>query len=246
MRVRIMILIIFFLLLSLPAQAERVSVLATIKGTSPLKISGTGIVEGLNGTGDKAVASRKALKTLLAKENINVAMSDIDGQNVAVVSVSAEIPAFTRPGTMIDVTVASLFDAENLQNGILKLTHLRVEGSGETYAVASGRVNIGGEDAANQFPTTANITGGAQVVRAHEVDFLSDRSTFELLLKEPSFATSQAIAHAINSTSGTNPRLDRYLEEAGFEAFDKPVPGFAQALNAGTVIVQIPDYYMMD
>ncbi|MFW5858097.1 MAG: flagellar basal body P-ring protein FlgI [Planctomycetota bacterium] len=239
-----------FLLLAAPARAERVEVLASIKGARPLRVMGKGIVVGLRGTGDDAAAARKALQQLLSKERMDVDMADLDGSNIAIVSVTAEIPAFTRPGAVVPVKVASIYDAESLENGILLTTQLRAVPGGPVYAVASGRLLIGGENQGEQFPTTASIPaslhGGAQVVRSEDVEFLSERNTFELNLNQPSFSVAESIAQAINSNSATNPRLDQVLEDAGFDALNMSIAGYAQALDAGRVIVRIPERYLTD
>lgn len=229
------------------ARAERIEVLAHIKGMRPLRVNGQGLVVGLNGTGDKANASREALKRLLSKQNLHFSVDDLPGQNVALVNVTAEIPAFARPGSVVDVQVSSLVNTASLQNGILLNTILRARPDGPVMAMASGRVLVGGESQNDQFPTTGSIPasqqGGAQVVRGQDVSFLSDRNTFELLLKRPSFSTAHSIAQAINANSATNPDLERMIEQMAFDILDRSIPGPAQALDAGTVIVRIPEQY---
>jgi flagellar P-ring protein precursor FlgI len=249
-RIVLLVFGLLFILLAGPVRAERVESLATIRGARPLRVSGIGIVVGLNETGDTALAARKALRKIQTDQSINVALEDIQGENIAVVSVTARIPAFARPGTFVDAQVASIYDATSLENGRLQITHLRVRPGGDTVAVASGRILVGGSNENSKFLTTGNIPasygGGAEVVRSEAVDFLSERNTFELILREPSFANAQAIANAINSNSATNPDLEAFLEERGFAALDLSVPGYAQALDAGTVIVQIPPRYEQD
>jgi flagellar P-ring protein precursor FlgI len=110
--------------------------------------------------------------------------------------------------------------------------------------MVTGRILIGG-NANSTFVSSGMIpagrNSGAQVLRGYDVQFVSERNTFELILKEPSFANAYAIAQSINSTGETNPYLERMIEqETGANAFDIQVKGTAQALNAGTVIVQIP------
>lgn len=60
-------------------------------------------------------------------------------------------------------------------------------------------------------------------------------------MKRPSFSNAYSIAQAINSTGETNPYLEQIIENSsGLNVFDIQVKGTAQALDAGTVIVQIP------
>jgi len=217
--------------------------LVTLKGVRPIRVRGTGLVTGLQGTGDEAESARKAVQRLLARQNINVNQADVEGENVAVVAVTAEIPPFARPGVATDVRVSSLHDAESLENGTLVRTNLRARTDGPIYAVASGRVLIGGEGAENRFGTTGGIPNGAQIVRSHDTQYLTDMDTVELLLKRPSFSDAANIAKVINSSDTLNPDLEAYLSRLGFDAVTRSIPGPAQALDAGTVIVKIPDSY---
>src|SRR3546814_19729465 len=64
-------------------------------------------------------------------------------QNVAAVSVVANISSFARQGSRIDVQVAALGDATTLQGGTLLATPLFAL-NGEVYAVAKGPVEVSG------------------------------------------------------------------------------------------------------
>ena len=61
--------------------------------------------------------------------------------------VTADIPAFKKPGTRLDVTVSSIGDAKSLQGGVLVQTPL-FGADMQTYAVAQGTLSIGGISAA--------------------------------------------------------------------------------------------------
>ncbi|MFH0911602.1 MAG: flagellar basal body P-ring protein FlgI [Planctomycetota bacterium] len=224
------------------AEPQRIQALASIKGTRPLHVEGHGLVTGLKGTGDQTPAARNALRQMLSAQNILVSDEDIEGKNVALVLVTAEIPAFLRPGSTVDVRVSST-NAKSLENGVLSTTMLRLSTNAPVYAVAFGRVLIGGEGAGNRFETTGSIPGGAQVVRSQEVDYLSERDTFELILGRPSFTDAANIAKVINTSDRLNPDLEAFLNRQGFGALEMSIPGPAQALDADTVIVQIPEEY---
>ncbi|HJT39206.1 MAG TPA: flagellar basal body P-ring protein FlgI, partial [Sphingobium sp.] len=89
-----------------PAHAERIKDLGTFQGVRPNQLTGYGIVVGLAGTGDdsldyatqgvKGVVSRFGL-TL--PQGINPAL-----KNAAAVLVTADLPAFAKPGQRLDVT----------------------------------------------------------------------------------------------------------------------------------------------
>ncbi|MHC4885260.1 MAG: flagellar basal body P-ring protein FlgI [Planctomycetota bacterium] len=230
------------LLLAGGLRAERIETIASIKGVRPLRISGRGLVTGLKGTGDKGDAAKIALQRFLGKQGINVETKDIDGSNVALVSVTAELPPFARPGQLIDIRVSSVNGAASLENGILELTRLRAIETGPVYAVASGRVLVGGQDEENKYLTTGSTPDGAEVVRENRVKFISDRNTFELLLNRPSFSTAYSIARAVNTSTASNPEAATQLGQ-GFRGMSRE-SGPAQALNAGTVIIRIPEKFL--
>src|SRR3974377_2143777 len=93
-------------------------------------------------------------------------------KNIAAVIVTADLPAFERPGSKIDVTVSSIGDATSLQGGILMQTPL-LGPDGTVYAVAQGSLVLGGFSAGNDttgvtvnHPTVGRIANGGTVERA--------------------------------------------------------------------------------
>ena len=77
--------------------------------------------------------------------------------------VTAELPAFARTGSRIDVTVCALGDATNLTGGILLVTPL-LAADGEVYAVAQGALATGAIAARG---AASSVTRGVPTVRAH-------------------------------------------------------------------------------
>ena len=63
--------------------------------------------------------------------------------NAAAVIVTADLPAFVKPGQELDVTVSTLGSAESLRGGTLLMTPL-LGVDGETYAIAQGNLVVGG------------------------------------------------------------------------------------------------------
>jgi flagellar P-ring protein precursor FlgI len=110
-----------------------------------------------------------------------------------VVSVSAEVPAFLRPGASFDVKVASLGDARSLEGGILLQTPLK-GANGQIYALAQGQVFAIGEGSGTR--TVGSIPGGAIAEQAILSTFLAD-STVALVLKNPDFLTADTVAAAV-------------------------------------------------
>ena len=181
----------------------RVKDLAHVQGARDNQLQGTGIVVGLNGSGDTVEAASDLLKNLLERSRITIQPDDVDAKNVAVVAVTATLPPFVRPGSKLDVLVSSIFDAKNLQGGVL--LQVPLEGADRNvYAVAQGPVSTGGFAASGAgasvtkgHPTVANVPGGAIVER--EVPVTLDRDTITLCLHLPDITTADRTAKAINA-----------------------------------------------
>ena len=92
------------------ASAERVKDLANIRGVRANQLIGYGLVIGLRGTGDsdKTTFTTQSIVAMLARNNVRVDMQGLKLRNVAAVMVTAKLPAFSRMGNQIDVTVSSL------------------------------------------------------------------------------------------------------------------------------------------
>jgi flagellar P-ring protein precursor FlgI len=121
--------------------------------------------------------------------------------------VTADLPAFARSGSRIDVAVSALGDATNLTGGTLLVTPL-LAADGEVYAVAQGAVATGAiaargaaSSVTRGVPTSARISNGATVER--EVAFRLDKTNaFRLGLRNPDLTTARRIATAINKALG--------------------------------------------
>jgi len=190
------------------AEGTRVRDLVMIAGARDNQLVGYGLVAGLAGDGDKdQVYTKQSVANMLQRYGINLASSTISAKNVAVVMVTADIPAFAKPGSRIDVTVASMGDAKTLQGGVLLQTPL-LGADNKVYAVAQGALSIGGFTAGEggaggatvtkNHPTTGQIINGALVEREIPTAVVRDK-TVELLLREPSFTSAALMATAINT-----------------------------------------------
>ena len=121
--------------------------------------------------------------------------------------ISAQLPAFSRQGTTIDVTVSALGDAESLLGGTLLVTPL-MGADGEVYTVAQGNLVVSGfsvtGDAATVtkgVPTSGRIPNGAIVER--EVAFeLNSLKKLHISLRNPDFTTARRVAQSINAYFG--------------------------------------------
>jgi flagellar P-ring protein precursor FlgI len=194
------------------AQSVRLKDIADTEGVRDNQLVGYGLVVGLAGTGDRlrtAIFTRQSLVGMLERLGVNTRDNEarLDTRNVAAVMVTANLPAFSRPGSRIDIAVSALGDATNLMGGTLLVTPL-LGADGEVYAVAQGAVATGavaarGGAASVQrgVPTSARIANGAIVER--EIPYaLAGRNTVRLSLRNPDLTTARRVAAAVNRASG--------------------------------------------
>ena len=204
-----------------PAHADRVKDLAQVAAVRTNQLIGYGVVVGLQGTGDGSdiTFTIQSVKAMLNRMGVSVdsPLSDfetavtggakLDLKNAAAVMVTAELPAFAKPGQKIDINVSAMGKATNLRGGTLLLTALRGV-DGETYALAQGSLTATGIDAAAAgskvaigVPTSGRIPEGATVERMVDTPF--DRSAEVVLnVHRKDFTTTNAIVTAINRQFG--------------------------------------------
>lgn len=191
------------------AQAQRIKDVASVAGIRSNQLIGYGLVVGLPGTGERTPFTDQTFRTMLGNFGINLPENQRPQiNNVAAVAVHADLPAFSKPGQQIDVTVSSVGDADSLVGGTLMQTYLR-GADGEIYAVAQGNLVVGGLGAEGldgssiviNTPTVGRIPNGAMVEREVETGFAhSEFITF--LLNRPDFTTARHMAEAINKLVG--------------------------------------------
>ncbi len=191
--------------------SSRIKDIADFEGVRDNQLVGYGLVVGLNGTGDNIKSvdfAKESLISLLDQIGINARGGQIKAKNVAAVMVTANLPAFARQGSRIDVMVSAIGDAKNLQGGTLLATPL-VGANGEVYALAQGQIAVGASAArgATQsvvkgVPTSGRIASGAIV--ENEIPFkLDSLDNIRIALRNPDFTTSRRVADAINAMLGT-------------------------------------------
>src|SRR5688500_20246335 len=109
-------------LLAAPAaQADRVKDLASVQGVHDNQLVGYGLVVGLDGTGDQtsqAPFTIQSIKNMLVRYGVTIpANTNPQLKNVAAAMVSTDLPAFSKPGQQIDITVSSIGNATSLRGG---------------------------------------------------------------------------------------------------------------------------------
>jgi flagellar P-ring protein precursor FlgI len=211
--------------LSQAGTGSRVKDLAHLQGARDNQLVGVGLVTGINGDGDKnPTYTVQAVANLLQTYGITIPAASISSKNVAVVTVTATMSPFAKPGSQLDITVASIGDAKTLLGGILLQTPLYAIDK-KIYAAAQGPVSVGGFSAGGagasvqkNHPTTGQIIGGALVERELAMEVVRDKS-ITYLLREPDFTTAVRMATAINGL----------------------FPKSALATDARTITVHLPD-----
>jgi flagellar P-ring protein precursor FlgI len=192
--------------------AERIGDLAQVAGVRSNQLIGYGLVVGLEGSGDQtsqAPFTTQSLENMLQQFGVTVP-ANVRPQlrNAAAVMVTASLPAFSKPGQAIDVTVASIGNAKSLRGGQLLMTQLR-GADGNTYAIAQGSVLVGGINAEGQsgssvqvnISSTGRIPNGASVERTVASSF-DGSGSLTLNLNTPDFTTANRLAKAINDRFG--------------------------------------------
>jgi len=209
---------------------SRLKELISLEGVRDNQLIGYGLAVGLAGTGDKrqTVFSAQSLSNMLERMGVTVAATALQAKNTAAVMVTATLPPFAQPGVRVDVTVAAMGDATNLQGGLLLLTPLKAA-NGQVFAVAqgpvvtSGFVASGGGGGTTQtvnHPTTGRVPSGG-IIEAAPPSVMS-ATELRLQLKHSDFTNATRVSALINRT------------------FAEPGRPVSKALHAGLIAVTVP------
>ena len=208
------------------AFSDRIKDLTSLAGVRSNQLVGYGVVVGLAGTGDGNTGiTLQSMQSLVARFGITSDTAGMNGDNAAAVMITANLPAFTKPGQAIDVTVSTIGGSASLKGGTLLMSPL-LGADGETYAIAQGNVVVGGlgvEGADNSsitvnIPTVGRIPRGASVEKLVPTAFL-DTDYVILNLHRGDFSTSYNISEAVNAEFG---------------------PGMAVSLDKNSIRVRAP------
>lgn len=210
--------------------AARVKDLTTVQGGRDNQLVGYGIVVGLSGDGDSnAVTTLRSVANILQRYGLTVSADQIKAKNAAAVMITTDIGPFLKPGSRIDVNVASMGDAKSLQGAVLLQTPM-LGADGRVYAVAQGPVAVGGflggagggggATVQKNHPTVGMISSGAIVEREIPAVFVRD-GMLALQLHNPDFTSAARMSQAINAV----------------------FPGSSSARDAATVAVKLPTNY---
>jgi flagellar P-ring protein FlgI len=180
-----------------------IGAICELKGVRGNQLLGIGILTGLDGKGDgsRSLPIKQSLSTLLNHFGIDIDPEHTGSKNSALVVVTADLPPFASPGERIDVSVSSLFEAKNVQGGVLLQTPLKSAG-GISFAAAQGKVELSGKR--GESSTVGAIPGGALVEREVKTSPEGQQS-FSLVLDRPDYRSAAAISTAIEEA---NPSLE--------------------------------------
>ena len=191
------------------SHADRLKDLTSISGVRDNPLVGYGIVVGLAGSGDgNSGLLLQSMQAMVSQFGLVTNASGLSGKNAAAVMVTAELPAFTKPGQAIDITVSTLGTAKSLRGGTLLMTPLK-GADGETYAIAQGNLVVGGlgvegGDGSSiivNIPTVGRVPKGATVEKMVETPFLNS-DILILNLNQSDFSTASRVSEAINDVFG--------------------------------------------
>ncbi len=201
--------LLLLMLVTASVNAARIKDVAQVAGVRSNQLVGYGLVTGLPGTGESTPFSDQSFNAMLQNFGIQLPPgTKPKTKNVAAVIVTADLPAFSKQGQTVDITVSSIGSAKSLRGGTLMQTFLKGL-DGQVYAVAQGNLVVSGFSASGadgskvvgNNPTVGMISGGAIVEREVPTPFgRGDFITFNLL--ESDFTTAQRMADAVNNFLG--------------------------------------------
>lgn len=192
------------------ADSVRLKDIGRFDGWRDNPLIGYGIVTGLAGSGDspRNEVTRQALRNALSRMGVTVTPDQIQSRNVAVVMVTATLPASANVGDKVDITVTSVGDARSLAGGTLLMTPL-LGPDQRPYALAQGQLVVGGyrfeaEQNLRQknYPTVGVVPDGATIEQAVIANLQKADGRLTFILRHPDFTTAENVAQSITTLVG--------------------------------------------
>ena len=209
-RVMMALLALAAWLAPIAAHADRIRDLGSFQGVRSNQLTGYGIVVGLAGSGDDDLQYlTQAMRGVSGRMGVQLPPGVSPGlKNAAAVMITADLPAFAKPGQRIDITVSTIGKAKSLRGGALILTPL-YGADGQIYAMAQGNLAVGGlgisaKDGSSltvNIPTVGRIADGASVERAVDTGFAT-APTLRYNLNDADFMTAERVRDVVNAQFG--------------------------------------------
>ena len=172
--------------------------IVVIEGVKRNIFTGYGLVVGLPGTGDSQSAlAEKSLYRYLEFSGLDIEEQSLRTRNVASVAVSSRVYGFASKGDQVQVDVASIGDAKNIDNGLLLTTTLK-GADGAIYIVAQGIVHTG--DRVNARRGTIPLGGIVERSFGTMQELLSGgEDSLNFKLKISSFETMESLRQTVDA-----------------------------------------------
>lgn len=181
-----------------------------VKGMEEVTLQGLGLVVGLKGTGDGAdsLPTIRAMARTMELMGMPLSPANAKGQgglrelkdakNIALVMVTATIPAGAQRGDTLDCHVSAL-SAKNLVGGRLFMTPLLGPDvkSRRVFALAQGQLEL---DDAARMPVAAKVHGGARLEESFpSPDFSGGKLVLILDRDRADYQVASDIAELLNT-----------------------------------------------
>ena len=233
---------------ALPLAAQsRVGDLTFREGEIPVRLVGYGLVVGLDGTGDRSFGSNvgavhtvRSVTNLLRRFNVEIPADRLRLRNVAAVLVTAEVPAYLRPGARFEVQVASVGDATSLKGGVLWMTPLLSGPDAPPIATAQGALPVATGEARTRYGSRGAASGriaDGGILEAALPPVAGDGAP-RLLLRTPDLTLAARIAAVIDSAVG--PGTQRLLRTPDLTLAARIAAAIDSAVGPGTAVAQDP------
>ena len=209
-------------------EAAQIQALVRLKGAEQNKLVGMGLVFGLKGTGDggKFLPAMRPLANVIGKfvDPNTVAAELKDSKNVALVSLSATLPASgVREGDQVDVHITSVGPAKSLKGGRLFMIPMTAAlPNSPVFAFAEGAVTIENDES----PTVGLVRQGAQLTRDVMARYLDESGRITLVL---------------NQANATWPMANNLANHIN-EVIAPDGPSVAKAIDQKNVVIAVPQY----
>ena len=205
--------------------------IAAVDGQKTNQVFGYGLVVGLQGTGDsKSPLTMASLRNLL--KNLGLEGDNFVSKNAAAVLVTASLPAFSRVGEKVDVTVSSIGDAKSLEGGMLVQSPLK-GADGEIYVVAQGSLVMEKPSAKGKtVRTVAAISGGGMIEREIVPEIVTAANRINFVLRKQDYSAADAIMKAVKEQYPESaPEMASDGRISVLVAKDVPLPEFISTIE---------------